>query len=275
MKQYIVDAFTDKIFSGNQAAVCILDKWISDDLMQNIAMENNLSETAFAVKQGDYYQLRWFTPAGEIDFCGHATLGTAYVINRFYDVGTQNIKFKTMVGDLLVSVYDDVFEMNFPAYSLNEIPVTDDMTKAIGIKPESAFIDRDLMLVIDSELDIKKLNINQEALKKLDGLCVAVTAKSKKYDCVSRVFASELNVPEDPVTGSTHCMIIPYWAKTLNKDRIVAYQASSRGGILYSKIENDRVKMAGKAVLYSISEILVDYNLGKMSPTSKMTGSTY
>ena len=263
MKQYVVDAFTDKIFSGNPAAVCILDKWISDELMQNIATENNLSETAFAVKVDDYYQLRWFTPAGEIDFCGHATLGTAYVINRFYEIGTENIKFKTKVGDLLVSVNNDIFEMNFSAYSLNEIPVTDDMIKAIGVKPTSAFIDRDLMLVVESENDVENLKIDIEYLRKLDGLCIAVTAKSKKYDCVSRVFAPELSVPEDPVTGSTHCMIIPYWAKILNKDKIVAYQASSRGGILYSKIENNRVKIAGKAVLYSISEILTNYRILK------------
>lgn len=263
MKQYVVDAFTDKIFSGNPAAVCILDKWISAELMQNIATENNLSETAFAIKVDDYYQLRWFTPDGEIDFCGHATLGTAYVINRFYEVGAENIKFKTMVGDLLVSVYDDVFEMNFPAYSLNEIPVTDDMINAIGVKPISAFIDRDLMLVVESETDVENLKIDIETLRKLDGLCVAVTAKSDKYDCVSRVFAPELSVPEDPVTGSTHCMIVPYWAKVFNKDKIAAYQASSRGGILYSKIENDRVKIAGKAVLYSISEILIDYRFDK------------
>lgn len=259
MKQYIVDAFTDKVFSGNPAGVCILDKWISDDLMKNIAKENNLSETAFAVKNGSNYHLRWFTPAGEIDFCGHATLATAYVIKNFYD--TDNIiHFSTMSGEISVKVNDDIYEMNFPAYSLNEIPVTEDMAEAIGIKPDSAYIDRDLMLVLNSESDVKNLNVNSELLKKLDGLCVAVTAKGEKYDCVSRVFAPKVNVSEDPVTGSTHCMIVPYWAEKLGKNKITAYQASERTGILYCETTPDnRVKISGKAVLYAVSEILPEY----------------
>lgn len=259
MKQYIVDAFTDKVFSGNPAGVCILDKWISDDLMKNIAKENNLSETAFAVKSGSNYHLRWFTPAGEIDFCGHATLATAYVIKNFYD--TNNIiNFSTMSGEISVKFNDDIYEINFPAYSLNEIPVTEDMAEAIGIKPDSAYIDRDLMLVLNSESDVKNLNVNSELLKKLDGLCVAVTAKGEKYDCVSRVFAPKVNVSEDPVTGSTHCMIVPYWAEKLGKNKIIAYQASERTGILYCKTTPDnRVKISGKAVLYAVSEILPEY----------------
>ncbi len=138
MKQYIVDAFTDKNFSGNPAGVCILEKWISDDLMKNIARENNLSETAFAVKtSGNSYRLRWFTPAGEIDFCGHATLATAYVIRRFYDTENNIINFNTMSGNFNVIVNNDVYEMNFPMYSLNEIPITENMTKAIGVTKQS------------------------------------------------------------------------------------------------------------------------------------------
>lgn len=260
MKQYIVDAFTDKNFSGNPAGVCILEKWLSDDLMKNIAMENNLSETAFAVKNGSNYHLRWFTPAGEIDFCGHATLAAAYVIKRFYDIKINIILFNTMSGKFSVKVNNDVYEMDFPAYLLNEVPVTEDMTKAIGIKPVSAYIDRDLMLVVNSESDVKNLKINMELLKKLDGLGVAVTAKGEKYDCVSRVFAPKMNVPEDAVTGSTHCMIVPYWAEKLGKNRITAYQLSERTGILYSEVtQNKRVRISGKAVLYAVSEILPDY----------------
>ena len=256
MKQYIVDAFTDKVFSGNPAGVCILDKWISDNLMKNIARENNLSETAFAVKNDSNYHLRWFTPAGEIDFCGHATLATAYVIKHFYDTGNI-IRLRTISGEISVKVADDIYEMDFPAYSLNKIPVTEDMTKAIGIKPNSAYIDRDLMLVVNYESDVKNLNINPELLKKLDGLCVAVTAKGEKYDCVSRVFAPKMNIPEDHVTGSTHCMIAPYWAKKLGKNKISAYQASARTGILFCETTLDkRVRISGKAVLYAISEIL-------------------
>ncbi len=259
MKQYIVDAFTDKVFSGNPAGVCILDKWISDQIMKNIAKENNLSETAFAVKNGNSYNLRWFTPAGEIDFCGHATLATAYVIRNFYNTKSNIINFSTMSGKISVTVTEDVYAMDFPSYSLNEIPVTEDMSKSIGIRPLSAYIDRDLMLVVDSEYEVKNINVNYELLKKLDGLCVAVTAKGEKYDCVSRVFAPKMNVPEDPVTGSTHCMIVPYWAKTLGKNKIIAYQSSERTGILYSEVtRNNRVKISGKAVLYAISDILPD-----------------
>lgn len=260
MKQYTVDAFTDKVFSGNPAGVCILDKWISDNLMKNIARENNLSETAFAIKNGNNYHLRWFTPAGEIDFCGHATLASAYVIKNFYDTESDIIHFSTMSGEISVAVNEDFYEMDFPTYSLKEIPVTEDMTKAIGIRPLSAYIDRDLMLVADSETDVKNLNVNMEMLKKLDGLCVAVTAKGTEYDCVSRVFAPKLNVPEDAVTGSTHCMIVPYWTEKLRKNKITAFQASERTGILYSEVtENNRVKISGKAVLYAVSEILLEY----------------
>lgn len=261
MKQYVVDAFADKIFSGNQAAVCILENRLSDELMRNIARENNFSETAFAIKDSTDYQLRWFTPCGEIDLCGHATLGTAYVIKHFYDTECTDILFHTMSGELNVNICGDIFEMNFPAYSLNQVPVTDKMTAAIGVRPIEAYLDRDLMLVLNSEEDVRNVCIDQQLLKELDGLGVAVTAAGKQYDCVSRVFASELSVPEDPVTGSTHCMIAPYWAKKLHKDKITAYQASERAGTLYCELQGDRVKISGRAVLYSVSDILSDVGL--------------
>lgn len=256
MKQYIVDAFTDKIFKGNTAAVCILDNWADDGLMQNIAMENNYSETAFVVKENGYYHLRWFTPKSEIDFCGHATLAASYVITHFIEPKCAKIKYRTLSGEISVDVLDDLFEMDFPKYNLNEVAVTDKMAQAIGVKPIAAYLDRDLLLIVESEEAVVNLKPNQEVMKKLDGLCVAVTAKGKDYDCVSRVFAPELNVPEDPVTGSTHCMIVPYWAKELNKNNIIAFQASERTGVLYTELKNDRVKISGKAVLFGISEIL-------------------
>ncbi|MBD5542867.1 MAG: PhzF family phenazine biosynthesis protein [Lachnospiraceae bacterium] len=256
MKQYIVDAFTDKVFKGNPAAVCILEAWISDGLMQNIAKENNLSETAFAVKEDEGYHLRWFTPNGEIDFCGHATLGTSYVIANFMEPECKTIQFHTMSGKMTVDVVGDLFEMDFPGYHLNEVAVTDKMTQAIGARPIAAYMDRDLLLVVDSEETVRGLNPNHILMKDLEGLCVAVTAKGKDYDCVSRVFAPDLNVLEDPVTGSTHCMIIPYWAKELNKKSITAFQASERTGVLYGELKNDRVKISGKAILFGISEIL-------------------
>lgn len=256
MKQYIVDAFTNKIFSGNQAAVCVLENWIDDELMQNIATENNFSETAFAVAENNGYHLRWFTPAGEIDFCGHATLGTAFVILNYYLQNEKSIRFFTRVGEIIVNRKNDVFEMNFPAYNLNEIPVTNEMVNAIGVKPIEAYLDRDLLLVLDSEESVRGLTPNQEKMKRLDGLCIAVTAQGKDFDCVSRVFAPELDVIEDPVTGSTHCMIAPYWADKLGKTDITAFQASKRTGVLYCKAAGERVIISGKAVLYSVADIL-------------------
>jgi len=259
MKQYIVDAFTDRLFSGNQAAVCVMDRWISDDLMQNIAKENNLSETAFTVKEADGYRLRWFTPAGEIDFCGHATMGTSFVLLNYYLPNADEIIFYTQVGKLTVYRRGDTIELDFPTYKCHPIEITALMKEAIGAEILEAYRDRDLLFVLEDEDAVKMLAPNHEKLAKLDGVCIAVTAQSKNhdygYDCVSRVFAPELSIPEDPVTGSTHCMIVPYWAEKLGKNEIVAYQASERSGVLYSKLEGERVKIAGKAVLFSVAEL--------------------
>lgn len=258
MKQYIVDAFTEELFKGNPAAVCVIDEWINEDFMRNIAKENNLSETAFAVKEGECYRLRWFTPKSKIDFCGHATLGTAFVISNFIEPNCKTIRFSTLSGELSAEVKNGLFTMDFPRYRLIPTEVTEKMTKALGVKPAAAFLDRDLLMVLDSEEDVFNLKPDFSAMKALDGLCIAVTAKGSEYDCVSRVFAPELNVPEDPVTGSTHCMIAPYWAERLGKSSVTAFQASERTGILFAEICGERVKMSGRAVLYGISEILGD-----------------
>lgn len=255
MRQYTVDAFTDELFKGNPAAICVMDKWISDEFMQNIAKENNLSETAFAVKEGDSYRLRWFTPKNEIDFCGHATLGTSFVITNFIEPNCKVIKYVTLSGEISVEAKNGLFTMNFPRYKLIPIEVTENMTKALGVTPSAAFLDRDLLMVLNSERDVFELKPDFAALRKLDGLCIAVTAKGTEYDCVSRVFAPELDVPEDPVTGSTHCMIVPYWAEKLDKSRITAFQASDRTGVLYAEISGERVNISGRAVLFGISEI--------------------
>lgn len=257
MKQYIVDAFTDKAFSGNQVAVCVLEDWLDDELMQNIAMENNFSETAFAVAEGGGYHLRWFTPASEIDFCGHATLGAAFVILNYYNKNDSSVCFYTQIGKIIVSRKNSMYEMEFPSYKLNQISVTDEMADAIGIKPVEAYIDRDLLLVLETEDDVRKLNPDQDKIKMLDGLCIAVTAKGKEYDCVSRVFAPELDVDENPVTGSTHCMIATYWADRLGKNNITAFQASKRTGVLYCGVTNEKVIISGKAVLFSVSKIIL------------------
>lgn len=258
MKQYVVDAFTDELFKGNPAAVCVMDEWISDELMRNIAKENNLSETAFAVREGEGYRLRWFTPNSEINFCGHATLGTSFVIANYVEPGCKTIKYHTLSGEMSVEVKDGVFVMDFPRYKLDPVEVTDAMERALGVRPIAAFLDRDLLMVLNSEEDVFGLKPDLAAIGELDGTCVAVTAKGTEYDCVSRVFAPELNIPEDPVTGSTHCMIAPYWAEQLGKSSITAFQASERTGVLYAEVCGDRVKISGRAVLFGVSEILAN-----------------
>ena len=260
MKQYIVDAFTDKVFGGNQAAVCSLDKRITDSLIQNIAKENNFSETAFAVKEGSLYHLRWFTPESEIDFCGHATLATSFVLFNFYEKAAEKITFKTQVGKLTVEKQDDLYRMDFPAYHCNKIQVTDKMEEALGLRPQEAYIDRDLLLVLKNADEVKNLSPVQSKLKELKGLCIVVTAPSdnQSSDCVSRVFCPELGLMEDPVTGSSHCMIVPYWCDRLKKEKLTCFQASQRSGILYAERKKDRIIISGKAVLFSKSEIFVE-----------------
>lgn len=257
IKQYVVDAFTDKVFKGNPAAVCILPEWIPDMLMQNIAKENNLSETAFTVKRENIYELRWFTPGGEIDLCGHATLGTAYVLFRFIEKDSGSISFQTKSGQLIVKKVNDLYEMDMPAYPLTEVPVTDEMELAIGFRPSEAWLGRDLVCVMADEQQVLQAIPNEERLKELDGLLLQLTAKGTTYDCVTRSFAPKLNVLEDPVCGSGHCHVIPLWANKIKKRELIAFQASKRSGVLYCRIENDRVILAGKAILYSKAEIYV------------------
>ena len=254
MKQYIVDAFTDQVFHGNQAAICIMEQWVTEDLMMNITRENNFSETAFAVKEGEKYHLRWFTPGGEIDLCGHATLACAYVLFRFYIPNAEKVVFSTLSGDLIVKRNGDLLEMEFPAYKLEKIPVTQAMIDAIGVTPSEAYMGRDLLCVFDDEKTVRNLQPDMNKLLNLDGLLLQVTAPGKNTDSVSRSFAPKLNVTEDPVCGSGHCHIVPYWAKRLNKSSIVAYQASKRGGTLYCKMAGDKVFLAGKAALFSECE---------------------
>lgn len=258
MKQYVVDAFTDKVFAGNPAAICVLDKWISDELMQKITIENNLSETAFTVKEGEHYHLRWFTPGGEIDLCGHATLATAYTLFRFYEKDADALSFETMSGTLTVRKNGELLEMDFPAYELHPVEITEKMVDAIGVTPLEAYMGRDLLCVVSSEDEVRNANPDQAKIAELDGLLVHLTAKGTNFDCVSRSFAPKCGVAEDPVCGSGHCHIVPYWAKVLEKDSLVAYQASRRGGVLHCRIDGDRVVLAGSAALYSEAEIFVD-----------------
>lgn len=256
MKQYVIDAFTDKVFSGNPAAVCVMEQWLPDELLMKITCENNLSETAFAVATGEStYHLRWFTPGGEIDLCGHATLATAYVITQFVQPNLTVVDFETMSGILTVKKHNDLYEMDFPAYDLKPVKITDEMVKAIGAKPVEAYMGRDLLCIMDSEETVRELQPNLDQLLSLDGLLLQVTAKGEDFDCVSRSFAPKLNVPEDPVCGSGHCHILPYWAEKLGKTELVAYQASKRGGVVYGKLSGKRIQMSGKAALFAESTI--------------------
>lgn len=255
MKQYVVDAFADKLFEGNPAAICVIEKWPKDDLMQAITIENNLSETAFAVKEDGKYHLRWFTPGGEIDLCGHATLATAFVLMNYYEKNMSKVVFTTLSGDLTVLKKDHLYELKFPAYELKKVSVTDAIQKALGYSPLEAYMGRDLMCVFDNEDQIINMKPDLEQVKQLDGLLLQVTAPGSTVDCISRSFAPKLGVSEDPVCGSGHCHIIPYWSKRLQKNTLTAYQASKRGGTLYCRFEDNKVFMAGEAVLYSVAEL--------------------
>lgn len=257
MKQYIVDAFAEQLFEGNPAAVCVLDHWLEDDLMLKITQENNLSETAYTVKEETGYHLRWFTPGGEVDLCGHATLATAFVIMNHIEKELTEITFQTLSGELVVTKNEDLYKMHLPSYSLEPIEVTIDMEKAIGYRPLEAWMGRDLVCVLQNEEQVKSTTPDLGKVRELPGLLLHVTAPSADFDCVSRSFAPKVNVSEDPVCGSGHCHIAPLWAQKLKKKKIIARQASQRGGTLQCKIMNEKVELAGKAVLFSIGQLFV------------------
>ena len=257
MKYNVVDAFAEKIFEGNPAGVCIMEKWLPDDLMRKIAMENNLSETAFAVKETNGYRLRWFTPGGEVDLCGHATLATAYVIANFVESNTTTIHFQTLSGQLTVTKKAELYGMDFPVYTLKPVPVTEAIVEALHARPLEAFMGRDLLCVMADEDQVFGAKPDQSKLLELDGLLVHMSAKGTEYDCVSRTFAPKCGVPEDPVCGSGHCHIIPFWANRLGKTALVARQASPRGGTLYCENKGDRVILGGYAALYSVGDIKI------------------
>ncbi len=260
MKMYHVDAFTDQLFSGNPADVVLMDKFPNDNLMLRIAQENRLSETAYAVQTGnDQYDLRWFTPGGEIDLCGHATLATGFIIFKYYHPKANTIHFTTKKSGVLTVKQIDkgCYQMNFPSYQLKAIPVTAEMTHTFGVKPVAAYLDRDLLCVLPTADAVKDYEPNAKQLTKLPGLMQNITAASddSQFDSVSRCFAPKLSVLEDPVTGSAHCQIVPYWSQKLGKKQIIALQASPRSGVLYCEDHGDRILLSGKAILYSDGEL--------------------
>lgn len=249
---YQIDAFTSKVFSGNPAAVCPLETWLSDKQMQQIAMENNLAETAFFVKQDDHYQLRWFTPKVEVDLCGHATLAAAFVIFNYLDPSIRSVSFQSKSGLLIVHQEGDLLAMDFPARKAQPHPIDPDiLARAFGVPPKEILFSRDYLLVYESEKVVRSLNPDMSLLLQLDGLGVIVSALGERSDFVSRFFAPKVGILEDPVTGSAHCTLIPYWAEKLSKKKLHAFQVSPRGGELFCEDLGKRVKVAGKAVRYS------------------------
>lgn len=259
MKQYIVDAFTNKPFAGNPAAVCVMDSWPSEEAMMKLAMENNLSETAFIVKEEKGYHLRWFTPGTEVELCGHATLASAYVILNYYEPDSNEVKFNTLSGELTIRRNGSLYEMNFPTYELHEIPVTDAMEKAFGTRPVKAVLGLDLICVFETEEIVRNMQPDQTLLLGIEGRIQNVTASGTDTDCVSRSFCPKLSIAEDPVCGSAHCQIAAYWSERLHKKEIFAYQASKRGGYLHCTLQdNGRITISGEAALVAVSEIVAE-----------------
>jgi PhzF family phenazine biosynthesis protein len=258
MKYYIVDAFAEELFKGNQAGVCVLDKWIDDNMMQNIASENNLAETAFVVKANNGYDLRWFTPDVEIDLCGHATLASAYILMNYYDKNEDIIFFNTKSGTLSVAKKDDLLEMDFPSRVPQKIETNKIVQESINFPVIETYMSRDMLILLESEEQIRSLVVNIEHIKKItDCFAFIITAQSANngYDFASRFFAPNAGIIEDPVTGSSHSTLIPFWAERLGKNKLIAKQLSKRGGTLYCENKGSRVKIAGKAKLYLEGEI--------------------
>jgi len=247
---YQVDAFTSRLFAGNPAAVCPLEKWLTDEQMQSIAAENNLAETAFFVQNNGGYDLRWFTPKVEVDLCGHATLASASVILQDFAPAAQSVKFHTKSGTLIVNREGDLLSLDFPARPPAECTAFPQLLPALGGNPEAVLAARDYLVVYGSEDEVRQLAPNMEVLMKVDRFAVIVTAPGKEVDFVSRFFAPAKGVPEDPVTGSAHCTLIPYWSKRLGKSKLHAYQVSPRGGEIWCEDRGDRVTMSGKAVRF-------------------------
>lgn len=259
LKMYQVDAFADKVFSGNPAAVCPLDQWMADDILQSIAMENNLAETAFYVKDGNQFQLRWFTPTLEVDLCGHATLATAYVLFHHEGFQSDTVHFHSpRSGPLSVKRKENILTLNFPVDILEPADVTSSLIAGFDIPPKMAFKGKsDYLLIYEKEEDIKKLTPNMDQIAKIKARGVIVTAKGNEVDFVSRFFAPQSGVDEDPVTGSAHTTLTPYWSRQLNKVELTARQLSRRGGNLKCKLIDDRVEIGGHAHLYLIGEIFI------------------
>lgn len=252
---YQVDAFTSEVFHGNPAAVCPLSAWLPDATLQNIAAENNLSETAFVVPRGEEFDLRWFTPTLEMDLCGHATLAAAFALFTEQKFPGDVIRFQSHSGLLTVKRAGDLLTLDFPARPPVPCALPETLASGLGAGPASVLKSRDYLAVFASAAEVRALRPDFAALKKLDCLGIIATAPGEDCDFVSRFFAPAAGVDEDPVTGSAHCTLIPYWAARLGKNKMFARQASQRGGELFCELAGDRVHIGGKAVLYLRGEI--------------------
>jgi PhzF family phenazine biosynthesis protein len=252
---YHIDAFTSRLFAGNPAAVCPLEDWPEDRLLQAIAAENNLSETAFFVRHGDRYHLRWFTPTVEVDLCGHATLASAFVILNHLAPSKEAVAFDTASGELIVRRDGDLLSMDFPARPPVPCEMPAGLVEALGRRPAEVLKSRDLMAVFESEPEVRALRPNMDLLARIDAFAVIATAPATEVDFVSRFFAPRGGIPEDPVTGSAHCTLVPYWSKRLNKALLHAWQVSARGGELWCQDRGDRVTIQGRSIEYLVGSI--------------------
>ncbi len=255
---YQVDAFTDKLFGGNPAAVCPLEKWLDTELLQKIAAENNLSETAFFVKGGKDFELRWFTPKIEVDLCGHATLASAHVIFNHLSYDEKQITFASASGELRVTTANGLITLDFPSTPPSPAEIVPELTQGLGLKPKEVHKSRDYLALFKSEDDILSIEPDFNILGKLDSLGVIITAEGKNSDFVSRFFAPAAGINEDPVTGSAHTTLIPFWTERLNKNTLHAFQLSERKGELFCELSGDRVKISGYAVTFLKGEIVLN-----------------
>jgi PhzF family phenazine biosynthesis protein len=260
IKIYQVDAFTKKVFSGNPAAVCPLEYWLNDDMLQKIAMENNLAETAFYVQKEDYFEIRWFTPTIEVDLCGHATLAAAFVLFNHENYKHDEIKFiSPRSGSLTVRKRDHLLSLNFPTDTITSITINKEIIESFSIAPIEAYQGKtDFLLIYNNETQIRDIIPFFDKIEKLNVRGVIVSAKGDEVDFVSRFFAPQSGIMEDPVTGSAHTTLIPYWAKILNKNSFSAKQLSKRQGDLTCKLLQKRVEISGEAKLYLEGEIYLD-----------------
>jgi PhzF family phenazine biosynthesis protein len=258
---YQVDAFTQNLFGGNPAAVIPLEEWISDELMQKIAMENNLSETAFFVpsqQKGIDYEIRWFTPTIEINLCGHATLASAFVIFSFIDLNATQLVFNCMSGKLSIEKRAELIVMDFPSWKPEPVDqYKKELSEALGVPVIAVYKHRDLVAELDSEEDVKNCKPDLNALRKIGEKVIITAAGTKDVDFVSRFFAPNIGIDEDPVTGSSHSQLIPLWGERLNKKKMFAKQLSHRGGDIWCGLWGDRVTMAGQCVFYLKGTIYV------------------